>query len=60
MLKMCDKYRETPLHKASELGRYINVQLLLFKGADINSGVFKETPLHEASEKGHEEMYNFC
>lgn len=45
-----NEFRQTPLHKAIELGRRETAELLLDKGANINAvtiGV-KETPLHVA------------
>lgn len=53
-----NEFRQTPLHKAIELGRRETAELLLDKGANINAvtiGV-KETPLHVAVRCNRKEL----
>jgi len=49
-VRVGDEYTETPLHRASEMGRAEVVQLLLGHGADVMAqDVHGRTPLHVAS-----------
>ena len=48
-----NKFNETPLHKAVEIGNHQMINLLLEKNADPNiQNQFGETPLHIAASKG--------
>lgn len=50
----CDKYRETPFHKASKVGHNSIAQLLLNNDVDNSfCGLFEEDSLHKANEEGH-------
>lgn len=53
-----NEFRQTPLHKAIELGRRETAELLLDKGANINAVTIggKETPLHVAVRCNRKEL----
>ncbi|MGL9757805.1 MAG: ankyrin repeat domain-containing protein [Wolbachia sp.] len=52
-----NEFRQTPLHKAIELGRRETAELLLEKGADVNAADrCGETPLHVAIRYNRKEL----
>jgi ankyrin repeat protein len=54
---MQNKYGQTPLHVASELGNMDLVQLLLDSGANVTvTNANGQTPLHLACAKGHTDV----